>query len=179
MPENRPGRGDGEMNREIEILVNGTIFRDFDDKLRPVGANVTTFDFLREYHAALFDQRIANDVLKTKVAALEAENAEFRGVLTEYRDAEWQVSHDWGGDRKSILDKCDVLLAEYDAKKGRNDEEHTCKTCCWDDPPEYSTTDELNSWIMECPPCDKPDHDDVSGCEEHWEKKSSLYGFAE
>lgn len=35
---------------------------------------------------------------------------QLRELLAEFRDAEWMVSHDWGGDRAALLAKVDAML---------------------------------------------------------------------
>ena len=39
-------------------------------------------------------------------------------ALDELVKAEWMVSHDWGGDRKSIMNKCEELANQYKEKAG-------------------------------------------------------------
>ena len=34
-------------------------------------------------------------------------------ALRELRNAEWMMTHDWGGDRQAILDHVDILLSRY------------------------------------------------------------------
>lgn len=41
------------------------------------------------------------------------ESDRLRALLKEYRDAEWMVTHDWGGDRRALLAKID---AEFPAE---------------------------------------------------------------
>jgi hypothetical protein len=45
------------------------------------------------------------------VKMLMAENERLREALYELRNAEWMVTHDWGGDREAVLAKADAALA--------------------------------------------------------------------
>ena len=42
--------------------------------------------------------------------ALAAQNAALREALKELLDAEWMMSHDWGGDRQAVLQKAKSAL---------------------------------------------------------------------
>ena len=52
------------------------------------------------------------DHLRVLVAheTLKAELQAAREALREMREAEWMVTHDWGGDRQAVLDKVDAVL---------------------------------------------------------------------
>jgi hypothetical protein len=52
-------------------------------------------------------------------AAAEARIKALEEALRELVDAEWMVSHDWGGDRESVLSKARALLRGDEGGKGR------------------------------------------------------------
>ena len=48
--------------------------------------------------------------LKRKLTAAEARVRELEEVLSELLNAEWMVTHDWGGDRDTLLNKAKQAL---------------------------------------------------------------------
>lgn len=69
--------------------------------------------------------------MSEEMGKVEAEREKLRKALQALYDAEWMVTHDWGGDRDSVMDKVRkalnidpetneprALLAEIDAAAG-------------------------------------------------------------
>jgi hypothetical protein len=57
------------------------------------------------------------------IAFMEAQQAEIerlRAALKEFREAEWMVTHDWGGDRPELLDRVDAALAHETPEPSRS-----------------------------------------------------------
>ena len=50
--------------------------------------------------------------LDLKLRNAENLNNKLLETLKEFYDAEWMVSHEWGGDRDSILSKVEKLLKD-------------------------------------------------------------------
>ena len=52
-----------------------------------------------------------NDLLALEILKLREQNATLRAALEMLTEAEWMVTHDWGGDRDVVLSNAIQALA--------------------------------------------------------------------
>ena len=48
---------------------------------------------------------------------VNAPDTRLREAARKLLDAEWMVTHDWGGDRQAVIDDCRAALAKCEAEK--------------------------------------------------------------
>lgn len=84
------------MNKELEQAA----------KTHSVGLAITAPDYQR-----LKDSFIAGAEWKKE------QDKELVEALRSLVESEWMVTHDWGGDRKSILDHANSILSKYPKKE--------------------------------------------------------------
>jgi len=56
-------------------------------------------------------------VIADALAAADARIARLEGALDALVNAEWMVTHDWGGDRDTVLEKARAALAARQGEK--------------------------------------------------------------
>ena len=72
-------------------------------------------DDLIEYLRGRSKDRTELDcVAADEIQRLSAEGGVLKGLLREWRKAEWMVTHDWGGDRDALHKKTLAALGEPD-----------------------------------------------------------------
>jgi ribonuclease HI len=106
-----------------EILINKDILNRLQDQVEfaidILDGNADPIDWYSGNHPELIRKLCEHLDAKWPngtVARLMSKNKELLETLEEFYNAEWMVSHDWGGDRDSILNKvADVLI-----KNGKN-----------------------------------------------------------
>lgn len=97
-------------------VVSPTLVLQFCDEVERLRAASVWPDGFEPTDDASVQLAVELSYARDEVERLTKENYALRSALVEVRDAEWMVTHDWGGDRKAVLAKIDALVTELEAK---------------------------------------------------------------